>query len=219
MQYFKDCKDDKEAKKLFRKLAKEFHPDVGGSTEQMVELQRQYDSFDSNQSSDTKFSGDDPYSRFYRYNASQDYSQSYDGWSSMFAKAQAQYQQTHRQYEQDQEAWRAQFDRPKSRGDYDLEINKLKEEIDYIKRASEYYKSAYQRLTVEHNELLAKKETHDWKAEYELNRLKARFDTQSKKNKNLKTANEKLTKSYDELKHEHETLLRSIKENSYEKQS
>lgn len=45
MNYFKDCKTQDEAKALFRKLAKQFHPDHVGSNEKMVELQRQYDLF------------------------------------------------------------------------------------------------------------------------------------------------------------------------------
>lgn len=44
-QYFASCKNKDEAKKLFRKLAKQYHPDHGGSKEKMIELQKQYDLF------------------------------------------------------------------------------------------------------------------------------------------------------------------------------
>lgn len=45
MKFFIDCKDTDEAKVIYRKLAKLFHPDKGGSNELMIELQSQYDKF------------------------------------------------------------------------------------------------------------------------------------------------------------------------------
>jgi len=45
MNFFCDCKDKDEAKKLFHKLAKLFHPDHGGNTDLMIELKKQYDGY------------------------------------------------------------------------------------------------------------------------------------------------------------------------------
>lgn len=45
MKYFNNCKTKEEAKAEYRKLAKQLHPDAGGSQEGMIELQRQYDAF------------------------------------------------------------------------------------------------------------------------------------------------------------------------------
>jgi len=41
---FSDCKTPEEAKKKFRKLAKLYHPDKGGSNEKMAELKKEYES-------------------------------------------------------------------------------------------------------------------------------------------------------------------------------
>lgn len=43
MKFFSDCKSENEKKTIYRKLAKCFHPDKGGSVELMVELKKQYD--------------------------------------------------------------------------------------------------------------------------------------------------------------------------------
>ena len=51
MDFFSSCKDTAEAKTLYRKLVKCFHPDVGGIPELMIELQKQYENFCSNPSS------------------------------------------------------------------------------------------------------------------------------------------------------------------------
>jgi hemerythrin-like domain-containing protein len=45
MNFFNDCKTQDEAKTLFRKLSKMFHPDKGGDPEFMMELKKQYDDF------------------------------------------------------------------------------------------------------------------------------------------------------------------------------
>lgn len=45
MKFFIDCKDKEEAKIVYRRLVKCFHPDKGGSNELMIELQKQYDNF------------------------------------------------------------------------------------------------------------------------------------------------------------------------------
>lgn len=42
MNYFKNCQSLDEVKKLYRQLAKDFHPDKGGSTEQMQILNAEY---------------------------------------------------------------------------------------------------------------------------------------------------------------------------------
>ncbi len=49
MKYFANCKTKEEAKTLFRELAKKYHPDCGGTNEQMIELHKQYDLFDKNE--------------------------------------------------------------------------------------------------------------------------------------------------------------------------
>lgn len=42
---FKNCKNFEEAKKLYKKLVRENHPDFGGSTEKMQEINRAWDQF------------------------------------------------------------------------------------------------------------------------------------------------------------------------------
>lgn len=43
MKFFIDCKTISEAKEVYRKLAKVFHPDKGGDAELFRELQKQHD--------------------------------------------------------------------------------------------------------------------------------------------------------------------------------
>ena len=43
IQYFADCVDISHVKQRFKKLAKEFHPDMGGSIEEFQEMKKQYD--------------------------------------------------------------------------------------------------------------------------------------------------------------------------------
>jgi len=50
MQFFTGCKTKEEATKLFRNLSKCFHPDIGGQSEYMVELIKQYDNWKPEQS-------------------------------------------------------------------------------------------------------------------------------------------------------------------------
>jgi|HubBroStandDraft_2_1064218.scaffolds.fasta_scaffold34457_3 hypothetical protein len=45
MGWFDNCKTEDDAKLLFRKLAKLFHPDKGGDNDLMMQLQSHYDSF------------------------------------------------------------------------------------------------------------------------------------------------------------------------------
>lgn len=45
MNYFYDCKTEDEAKKKYRTLSKELHPDAGGSNEKMAELTKQFEDF------------------------------------------------------------------------------------------------------------------------------------------------------------------------------
>lgn len=40
---FSHCKDEKQAKEVYRKLAKTYHPDAGGSNEKMQQLTKNYD--------------------------------------------------------------------------------------------------------------------------------------------------------------------------------
>lgn len=47
MNYFNDCSTEEQAKARFRELAKKFHPDCGGTNEKMIELQKQYEAFNS----------------------------------------------------------------------------------------------------------------------------------------------------------------------------
>lgn len=46
MMFFSECKTKQEAKELFRKLAKQYHPDKGGSPEIMHNLLKQYEEFE-----------------------------------------------------------------------------------------------------------------------------------------------------------------------------
>ncbi len=46
MKLFYGCSSAKEAKEIYHKLAKCFHPDKGGSNELMVELKKQYETWD-----------------------------------------------------------------------------------------------------------------------------------------------------------------------------
>lgn len=46
MKFFYGCTNEKEAKEIYRKLAKCFHPDKGGSDDLMIELKKQYDNWD-----------------------------------------------------------------------------------------------------------------------------------------------------------------------------
>jgi curved DNA-binding protein CbpA len=48
MQYFKDCKNLEDIRKTYRKLAKKLHPDAGGATNEMAELNRQYETEQDN---------------------------------------------------------------------------------------------------------------------------------------------------------------------------
>lgn len=45
MNYFEGAKDIKEAKETYRRLAKQLHPDMGGSKEAFEDMQRQFESF------------------------------------------------------------------------------------------------------------------------------------------------------------------------------
>lgn len=79
MKYFNNCKTKEEAKAEFRRLAKKLHPDAGGSQEGMVELQKQYDSFEETNARFTEFQREwrsdmfqgfgNGYARTYTFNA------------------------------------------------------------------------------------------------------------------------------------------------------
>lgn len=82
MKYFINCKTKEEAKAEYRKLAKTMHPDAGGDGKNMVELQKQYESFEESrifgsenafrESIYDKYRGqnsDSPYFRTYTFNA------------------------------------------------------------------------------------------------------------------------------------------------------
>ncbi|PIE98613.1 MAG: hypothetical protein CR988_02300 [Treponema sp.] len=45
MNYFKECKDFTEAKKVYKTFAKKLHPDCGGNEADFKELLKQYDDF------------------------------------------------------------------------------------------------------------------------------------------------------------------------------
>ncbi len=45
MNYFNECKDFTEAKKVYKNFAKKLHPDCGGSEADFKELLKQYDAF------------------------------------------------------------------------------------------------------------------------------------------------------------------------------
>lgn len=48
INFFSECKNDQDAKTVYRKLAKLFHPDITGNDEMMRKLQDQYESFKPN---------------------------------------------------------------------------------------------------------------------------------------------------------------------------
>lgn len=50
MDFFNDCKTHDEAKSTFKRLCKHFHPDKGGEESLMIELKKQYDSWQPSQS-------------------------------------------------------------------------------------------------------------------------------------------------------------------------
>jgi len=43
-QYFADCFNQEHAKDRYKRLVKELHPDVGGNTDEFIEMKRQYES-------------------------------------------------------------------------------------------------------------------------------------------------------------------------------
>lgn len=47
MHYFYECKTKDQAKAKYKKLAKELHPDKGGSAQAFKDMQAEYDRFDS----------------------------------------------------------------------------------------------------------------------------------------------------------------------------
>ena len=53
--YFKDCKNQDDVKRLYRELAKKLHPDHGGSHKEMIELTKQYDEMIIYGPTDNKF--------------------------------------------------------------------------------------------------------------------------------------------------------------------
>lgn len=42
MNYFKDCQNSDDVKRLYRELANKFHPDKGGDASEMAEINKQY---------------------------------------------------------------------------------------------------------------------------------------------------------------------------------
>lgn len=48
MKYFENCKSLEEAKKLLKSLARQNHPDMGGSVEVMQDINNQFDEFCKN---------------------------------------------------------------------------------------------------------------------------------------------------------------------------
>ena len=53
-KYFKDCKTKEEAKKLYKKLAFQYHPDRGGDVEIMKVINNEFDDFMLNFKEDKK---------------------------------------------------------------------------------------------------------------------------------------------------------------------
>lgn len=70
MDFFSKCQNKSEAKDLYRKLSKLFHPDHGGDTSLQVELQNQYDRWDSPNNKATINSGgsSSAYESVYNFN-------------------------------------------------------------------------------------------------------------------------------------------------------
>lgn len=52
-KWFEGCKDEKEAKKLYRKLCMKLHPDHGGNEAEFKEMKAQYDNFSTQKSNQT----------------------------------------------------------------------------------------------------------------------------------------------------------------------
>jgi len=65
MDFFNDCKNDRERRSRYHKLAKLFHPDRGGDSEIMMELTRQYEGMPSHYEGYTPQSPH--YNRLYEY--------------------------------------------------------------------------------------------------------------------------------------------------------
>ncbi len=55
MNFFSNCKSSEDAKEIFRKLSKCFHPDKGGNVDLMAELNKQYENWEG-QSTQSYFS-------------------------------------------------------------------------------------------------------------------------------------------------------------------
>jgi len=53
MNYFKDCRTLDDAKKTFRRLSMELHPDKGGTNADFIELRKQFKAFRPSETKDT----------------------------------------------------------------------------------------------------------------------------------------------------------------------
>lgn len=69
MQFFTECKTKEEAKATFRRLSKCFHPDVNGESQLMIELKKQFDAWNPNNTFSSSSRIENPYQEFsYAYN-------------------------------------------------------------------------------------------------------------------------------------------------------
>ncbi len=83
MNFFTNCKTGEEAKDRYRELCKEHHPDKGGNTETMAEINKQYDAFSP--PGFANFSSD-PFERM-----SQHFNRGYQGFSQTYTFNRANY--------------------------------------------------------------------------------------------------------------------------------
>lgn len=167
MKYFENCKTEDEAKELYRQLAKKFHPDMGGSNEQMADLTKQFEDNDF----DEKIKTGDCLNGFYN-------------WNNIFTQAQQKAYQFNHMRTPNYESSRSNedhipFDHPiyeemrKLRSLHQSEILKLKEIIDQKENHISKWIRMYNQIEMRNLELD--------KSEIELNLLNDQLISEIKK--------------------------------------
>jgi len=119
LNFFANCQTKDQAKEIYRKLAKHFHPDKGGDVDLMKELQNQYDNVDKYMGKSHK-----EYKTFHPYDPSKD--QLIAHWKSQaeyYKNISSNYPKWHA------EAQKREFEYRNKIQSLNIEIGKLKDEI------------------------------------------------------------------------------------------